>query len=319
METIIGTSIQEAANWLKKGELVAIPTETVYGLAANNEAAIIKVFETKKRPSFNPLIVHVKSIADIDQYAYLDEISAKLAEAFMPGPFSLLLPKKSTVSDLITAGSPLVAIRFPKHELFISLLNILPNAIVAPSANMFGYVSPTQAKHVFKGMEGKIPYILDGGPAEVGVESTIVEVNNSEIIIHRNGAITEKEIAIILPSIKITNYSGEKINTPGQIKSHYATSTSLVLVDDAEVAFSKFGNKKLALLLLTKAEWSKNIEHCFELSSNGNLAEAAKNLFDTMQYIDTLDVDMIIAEKLPNVGIGIAINDRLNRAQSIFK
>jgi L-threonylcarbamoyladenylate synthase len=321
MITTVGTDINEAAKWLEKGELVAIPTETVYGLAANasNENAIVKVFETKQRPSFNPLILHVASIQLIEQYATLNQNSAKLAQAFMPGPFSLLLPKKQTVSNLITAGSNLVAVRIPNHALLQSLLAKLPFALVAPSANMFGYVSPTNSAHVYNGLQGKIPYILDGGASQVGLESTIVEANNDEVIIHRNGAITEQDIKAVLPKVAVKKYTGSEVNTPGQIKSHYATKTPLIVSSNMQATTQVLAGKNIAYILFSEEVNLAPSKNQFVLSNSASLQQAAMRLFDTMQKIDATGFDYIIAEVFPNQGIGIAINDRLHRAQHHFK
>jgi L-threonylcarbamoyladenylate synthase len=321
MITIVGTDINEAAKWLEQGELVAIPTETVYGLAANasNENAIVKVFETKQRPSFNPLILHVASIQLIEQYATLNQNSAKLAQAFMPGPFSLLLPKKQTISNLITAGSNLVAVRIPNHALLQSLLAKLPFALVAPSANMFGYVSPTNSAHVYNGLQGKIPYILNGGASQVGLESTIVEANDDEVIIHRNGAITEQDIKAVLPNVTVKKYTGNAINTPGQIKSHYATKTPLIVSQNIEATTQELKAKNIAYLLFSQELNFVPSKNQFVLSQSASLQQAAMHLFDTMQKIDAMGFDYIIAEVFPNQGIGIAINDRLHRAQHHFK
>jgi L-threonylcarbamoyladenylate synthase len=205
--TSIGKNIEIAASILEENGLVAIPTETVYGLAGNalEEAAVVKIFSAKDRPSFNPLIIHVSTVEAIQAYAELDPISQQLAEAFMPGPFTLLLPKKDLIPDLVTAGSSKVAIRIPRHPLTLKLLHKLKFPLAAPSANPFGYVSPTNARHVFDGLNKRVDYILDGGPCEVGVESTIAEVRDGQIILHRLGAVTAEEMEAVTGLTVVAN------------------------------------------------------------------------------------------------------------------
>jgi L-threonylcarbamoyladenylate synthase len=322
MQTIIGNSIQEAAQWLTQGELVAIPTETVYGLAAraDNPNAITKIFEVKQRPAFNPLILHLATIQDIYNYAFVNALSEALIKAFMPGPFSILVPKKNNVLDIITAGSNLVAIRISNHPVFQQLLATLPFPLVAPSANMFGYVSPTHAAHVLQGLRNKIPYILDGGVSNVGLESTIVQVVDEEnIIMHRYGGITQEQIQGLFPKIHITKADNKTIATPGQLKSHYATAVPLVVAEDVVAAIELYKHKKMALISFNTHYQQLPMDDQYILSKNNNLSEAAQNLFATMRLLDQSDYDIIIAEVFPNEGIGKAINDRLHRAQAVFK
>lgn len=318
-QTIIDNNIQAAANWLKVGETVAIPTETVYGLAANalNDEAVIKIFEAKGRPRFNPLIVHTYSVEAIPLFAELDAVSKKIALNLMPGAITLLLPKKKDVPDLVTAGSQKVAIRIPNHPLTLALLQSLPFPVAAPSANPFGYVSPTTAEHVYDGLSGKIPYILNGGPCHIGVESTIVEVANNTIVIHRNGGIEPEKLAEIT-DLPIVYSNTKKIVTSGQLKSHYATNTPLLL-GNIEALLPLYANKKIAVIsFTTQYTTANNITH-FILSPSGNLHEAAKHLFATMRTIDTQNFDVVLAEYFPNEGLGLAINDRLKRAQAQYK
>ncbi len=322
MQTLVGNSIDTATHWLNAGELVAVPTETVYGLAGNaaNEKAIIKIFETKKRPSFNPLILHTHAIEKINDFAELDPTSLRLAEAFMPGPFTLLLPKKNNVSDLITAGSNKVAVRIPNHDLLLGLLRESNLALVAPSANMFGYVSPTSTAHVLKGMSGKIPYILDGGDCSVGLESTIAEViSENEILIHRTGGITANDIKAILPNAHVERYSSANIKTSGQLKSHYATNTPLYMVTNVAEAVALLKGAYAAFMLFDRELPEVDKSQQFLLSPNGDINEAAARLFATMQKIDAAGFERIITIKFPNEGIGAAINDRLERAQHLHK
>lgn len=314
--TKIGTNINEAVALLNANELVAIPTETVYGLASNalQAEAVVKIFEAKNRPFFNPLILHLASIEQIEQYAYLDEISIKLATRFMPGPFTLLLPKKENVPDIVTAGSSKVAIRIPDHTVTHQLLTQLHYPLAAPSANPFGYVSPVTANHVLQGLQGKIPYILDGGNCDIGLESTIVEVENEEVILHRAGGLAIEEIEVIIGKKIIPSTQYSKPTTSGQLKSHYATTTDL-LQGNVEEMLHQYDGKKIAILSFQTLYNGVEKQHQYLLSSSGNLNEAAQNLFATMRILDTMNYDMILAEIFPLKGLGLAINDRLKRAQ----
>lgn len=323
METQIGQDINYAKKLLENGELVAIPTETVYGLAGNalNEDAVIKIYAAKNRPHFNPLIIHLSSIDKFD--LYVKEIPAKarvLAENFLPGPLTLLLPKKNVVPDIVTAGSDKVAIRIPNHPLTRQLLEELNFPLAAPSANPFGYVSPTTAQHVYDNLAGKIPYVLDGGPCTVGLESTIISFDENEnIIVNRVGGIAVEEIE---------RAAGEKVlmqtshtstpASPGQLKSHYATHTPLV-VGNINLLCELYKEKKIAVISLIKVYNYPSIINRFVLSPSGNLDEAAKLLFKTLREADECDADIILAEYFPDEGLGRAINDRLHRAQHIYK
>lgn len=314
--TQIGTDIDKAIALLKANEVVAIPTETVYGLAGNalSNDAVVKIFEAKNRPFFNPLIVHLAAVEQIEKYAYVDELSLLLAWSFMPGPFTLLLNKKNIVPDLVTAGSTKVAVRIPNHTLTHQLLLQLNFPLAAPSANAFGYVSPVAASHVQQGLQGKIPYILDGGNCTVGLESTIVEVENDEVILHRAGGLAIEEIESVVSKKIIVNNNHLKPQTAGQLKSHYATSTALLQGNIDELLHQHQG-KNIAVLSFEKMYDKLEKQHQFILSANGNLNEAAQNLFTTMRQLDTMNYDIILAETFPQKGLGIAINDRLQRAQ----
>ncbi len=321
MQTIIGTDVQAAASFLQNGQLVAIPTETVYGLAANalNTKAVVQIFEAKNRPRFNPLIIHVGSIAAIEHYAIMSPLAIKLANALMPGAFTLLLPKLPIVPDLVTAGSPKVAVRMPNHALTLQLLQQLPFPLAAPSANVFGYVSPTTAQHVYDGLQNRIPYILDGGACKVGVESTIVEVVNDDVLLHRVGGVNIEVIeAVIGKLVKMPTNTTHLPVTPGQLKSHYATTTPLIR-GDVNTLLTEFANKKVAIIGLKTYYAGLSKTQQYLLSVNGNLAEAARQLFTVMRQLDGKGYDLIIAEIFPNVGIGKAINDRLERAQMLHK
>ncbi len=316
----IGENLLKAANLLESDELVAIPTETVYGLAANalSETAVVKIFEAKNRPSFNPLIVHVVDVAAINTYAEIDPISLQLAEAFMPGPFTLLLPKKPIIPDLVTAGSSKVAVRVPNQIMTTKLLMLLKFPLAAPSANPSGYVSPTTALHVQEGLKNKVAYILDGGQSEVGVESTIVEVIDGKIILHRTGAVSAEQMEQLTGLKVVAAESSEKPSTAGQMKSHYATKTPLYRGDIAKM-IREHQDKNIAVISFKKQYDGLKTGHQYVLSPKGNLNEAAKHLFSVMRCIDEFQFDMIITELFPDKGLGRAINDRLGRAQAMYK
>lgn len=328
MQTAIGTDITIAAAFLQAGELVAIPTETVYGLAANalDPAAVAKIYAAKNRPSFNPLILHLANTNQITDYAEADEMSLKLAQHFMPGPLTLLLPKKSNVPDITTAGSNKVAIRVPDQPLTLSLLSKLAFPLAAPSANPSGYISPTNAHHVMDGLHGKIPYILDGGNTKVGLESTICEVADNLIILHRAGSVTAEELAAFSglevvnrteqhPQEIVQNGAENQPATPGQLKSHYAPHTPLYIGNIPQLLQEHAGKKIAVISLDTDYAGATN----FKLAPDHQLSTAASQLFATLRNIDQSSFDVILAELFPNEGIGVAINDRIGRAQFILK
>lgn len=323
MITETGTDITKAMSLLSNGELVAIPTETVYGLAANalNEDAVLKIYAAKNRPQFNPLIVHVASLAKAEPFIQnISPEAEKLAAAFWPGPLTILFDKKQTVPDLVTAGSNRVAIRVPNHPLTLSLLQHIDFPLAAPSANPSGYVSPTSAKHVYDGLQGIIPYILDGGDCVVGVESAIIGWNeDDELELYRLGGISVEQLEeVVGKPIRIRKKITENPNTPGQLKSHYATHTPLYM-GKAEEMIRRFEDKKIILINFSEYHPDLPHEHQFILSATASVEEAAKNLFHVLRETDKLKADVILAEPLPNEGLGRAINDRLERAQFIMK
>jgi L-threonylcarbamoyladenylate synthase len=317
MNTELGTNISKAAALLTADELVAIPTETVYGLAGNalSEIAVSKIYAAKNRPSFNPLILHVSGINQLSKYALVDSVSALLAKEFMPGPITLLLPKKNIVPDITTAGSNKVALRVPQHPLCLELLHSIDFPLAAPSANISGYISPTTAAHVAAGLNGKIPYILNGGTAAVGLESTICEVMHQKIIIHRTGGISANELQRVSALEVVLVNNQKSVETAGQLKSHYAPNTPLYRGDIADIIARNSGKKIACISFQKRYDGVEN----FVLSPSGNLAEAANLLFATLRLVDAGNFDLICTELFPNEGIGPAINDRLGRAQFLYK
>lgn len=319
MQTIINNHTELAAGLLRAGEIVAIPTETVYGLAANalNPDAVMKIFETKKRPLFNPLILHVANKEAVKPLCTeFPPILQQLAEAFWPGPLTILLPKSNLVHDLITAGSPLVAVRIPDHPLTLKLLHALEFPLAAPSANLFGTISPTTAWHVLDQFDGKVPAILDGGPCKIGVESTIVKMDGDQLIILRTGGITPEMIEKVTGvEPLVSKENTEQPEAPGMLKSHYAPGKPLYIGNLAQLT-ELHGGKKLAVLSFGEIQQHPDIVAQENLSETADLHEAAIHLFAMLRKLDASDADIILAPILPTKGIGLAINDRLERAAS---
>lgn len=314
---IIGKNIEEAKKALENAGLVAIPTETVYGLAANalDTHAVLKIYEAKNRPFFDPLIVHVGNIDQVSEYAVLsDERLIKLANCFWPGPLTLLLPKKATVPDIVTSGLDRVAIRIPNHSLTLDLLKEISYPIAAPSANPFGYVSPTEPAHVNKQLGHKVDYILDGGKCNVGVESTIVGIEDGEVCIYRLGGLSVEDIESCVGKVELRINLSSDPKAPGQLKNHYAPSKSLFIGNIEDLHRNNPG-KKIAAIVFGKHNTNLKDLTYFNLSKKGDLNEAAVHLFTTLRTIDEGDFDLIIAELLPDTGLGRAVNDRLKRAE----
>lgn len=317
MQSIIGRDIPKAIELLKNGELVGIPTETVYGLAANIEIpnAIAQIFEVKDRPSFDPLIVHLLEKQQLDSICLnIPNEFHLLYEAFCPGPITFILSKKESISDLITAGHPTVGIRFPNHPLTRKLLKESNLALAAPSANPFGYVSPTSAQHVAQQLGDKIPYILDGGECEIGLESTIIDLSKKEISILRLGGLSLEEIEKVLGFKLIpAKTSSSNPKAPGMLSSHYSPAKKVYFNEDItnneELDLNKIG----AIRFKTYHSKIKKANQWL-LSEKGDLNEAARSLFKVLRATDNTDLEMVFAEKFPDKGLGRAINDRLKRA-----
>jgi L-threonylcarbamoyladenylate synthase len=316
---MIGDSIDIAKQLLKKGMLVAIPTETVYGLAGNalDSKAVSEIFAVKQRPSFNPLIIHLPSIESIENY--VEEIPDRLrllANTFMPGPLSLLLPKKSIIPDIVTAGSNYVAVRIPHHPLTRQLLSQLDFPLAAPSANPFGYVSPTTAKHVDDQLGEKLSYILDGGPCEVGIESTIIGEQDGQLIIYRKGGVPVEAIEAIVGKVIIQEHSTSQPLAPGMLSSHYAPTKPMYIGNLDELIYD-FKDKDYAVISFSSFNTGIDSDRQFVLSMTEDFKEAARNLFHVLRMIDKGSYEVILAEFLPEVDLGRAINDRLRRASVI--
>jgi L-threonylcarbamoyladenylate synthase len=307
-----GTDLSIARALLQKGDLVAIPTETVYGLAGNalNVDSVARIFEVKNRPSFDPLIVHIPDFRELSKYVMNVPVQAeRLAKEFWPGPLTLLLKKRTIIPDLVTSGFDTVGIRCPNHPLTQNLLKTIDFPLAAPSANPFGFVSPTKASHVTEQLGTRIKYVLDGGPCPVGIESTIVGFENNKVVVHRLGGISVEQLEALVGGVElITSPVIQK--APGQLKSHYSPSKKM-FVGDLEKTIDLVDLDRVAILSFQKDYKAK---HQVILTPTGDMAEAAKNLFDALRRLDKMPVDLIVAELVPDEGIGRAINDRLKRA-----
>ena len=314
--SIISKDIQKAVQLLTEDHLVAIPTETVYGLAGNifSEKAIKSIFSTKQRPFFNPLIVHIPSVKSLnDLVTHVPEKAKLLAAAFWPGSMTLVLKKSKTIPDIITAGKDTVAVRVPNHPITLELLKKLPFPLAAPSANPFGSISPTKPAHVENYFKNSIKMVLDGGSCANGIESTIIGFENEEPVIYRLGALALEEIEAVVGKISIKNKKEEKPDAPGMLARHYAPKTSTFLVDDVAAEIEKNTGKKMGVLVFKSSLNNENITEII-LSKNGSLQEAASRLYSAMHDLDSKNLDLIIAERFSEFGLGKSINDRLQRA-----
>ncbi|WP_375235126.1 L-threonylcarbamoyladenylate synthase [Winogradskyella sp.] len=315
--SIISKDISKAVALLNQEKLVAIPTETVYGLAGNifSEKAIDSIFKTKQRPLFNPLIVHIPSIDYLESIvARIPEKAKLLAEVFWPGPITLVLKKKEVIPDVITAGKDTVAVRIPNHPMTLELLKQLDFPLAAPSANPFNRISPTSAEHVESYFKNDIKMVLDGGTCTSGIESTIIGFENDEPIIYRLGSTSIEDIENIVGSVEIKNKKNSVPNAPGMLARHYAPNTKTILVTDISDAIKQFQGKNIGILAFENEIKNKAIKFQIVLSKTGNVSEAATNLYSALHQLDEQGLDIIIAERLPNHDIGKSINDRLQRA-----
>lgn len=311
-----GKNVVLAAELLAKGKLVAIPTETVYGLGANalSESAVLSVFKAKDRPFFDPLIIHVPSLEAAKLYAdFRDDRLLKLATTFWPGPLTLLLSKKEIIPSIVTSGLSQVAVRMPKHALTLELLDKINFPLAAPSANPFGYVSPTEPRHVNDQLGEKIDYILDGGVCTVGIESTIVGIEDDKVCVFRLGGLAIEEIEKIVGPVELCINNSSDPKAPGQLKNHYAPTKPL-FVGDLKELFKHYSSKKISVICFGEENGIPNNAEVFNLSNTQNLEEAALNLFKFLRLADESSSEVVVCQSLPNKGLGRAINDRLKRA-----
>jgi len=317
MTTRIDRDVATAAALLQNNEVVAIPTETVYGLAGNalNPEVVKKIFAIKNRPLSNPLILHLSDFNQLDRYATeIPPTAATLAEHFWPGPLTLLLPKNSCVPGVVTAGLPRVAVRIPSHPVALQLLRSLPFPLAAPSANPFGYISPTSAEDVRRMLHGKISYVLDGGDCAKGIESTIVGFEGNTPVIYRPGVITAEEIKALVGAVETHRKETQKPLSPGMLPSHYAPHTPLFLTESVADLTAASLPTGTAVLTFKQACLLVPTINQEVLSPRGDLYEAAANLYKALHRLDGLNCQRIIAERVPDAGIGKAINDRLQKA-----
>ena len=314
--SIISKDIQKAIQLLTNEELVAIPTETVYGLAGNifSEKAIKSIFSTKKRPFFNPLIVHIPSVDSLEGIVtHIPEKAKLLAAAFWPGSMTLVLKKNKNIPDIITAGKDTVAVRVPNHPVTLDLLRQLPFPLAAPSANPFGSISPTKPAHVERYFKNDIQQVLDGGACTNGIESTIIGFIDDEPIIYRLGALAIEDIEAVVGKMNIKNKEEVSPDAPGMLARHYAPTTRTFLVDDVATEVKKHQGKKIGVLVFKTSLSDVSLTEII-LSEQGSLHEAASKLYDSLHELDSKNLDVIITERFPEAGLGKSINDRLQRA-----
>jgi L-threonylcarbamoyladenylate synthase len=334
-------SVRQAAAVLAQGGLAAFPTETVYGLGGDafNPRALARIFEVKGRPRFDPLIVHIAAIEALEKAAdisLLDTAARKnlaaLTGQFWPGPLTLILPKQKTIPDLATSGLSTVAVRLPAHGAARRLIELSTGAVAAPSANPFGYLSPTRAEHVFEMFGEKIDIILDGGPCQFGVESTVLDISGGQPRILRPGAVTKESIEAVIGPVAVgpaAAIEGDAVDgaakgaiSPGLLKSHYAPRIPLLALDYEALRHENEINNAAFLFFdgTSRDRWlaeQQKPQAVAVLSETGNMLEAAARLFETLHELDRLDVRCIYAQCAPEKGLGTAINDRLRRANSL--
>ncbi|TWU25944.1 L-threonylcarbamoyladenylate synthase [Bythopirellula polymerisocia] len=317
---VTAQDIADAANTIRAGGLVAFPTETVYGLAANalDATAVAQVFELKCRPQFDPLISHIADASQLTKLAR--EVPAQaleLIEHFWPGPLSLVLKKQPQVPDIVTAGLSSFAIRCPDHEIARKLIRSAGVPLAAPSANRFGMISPTTATHVIEQFGDQLPIVLDDGPCRIGVESTVVSFVDSQDgrpMLLRPGGVTLEKLEEIIGPIEVPTLVSSRPTSPGQLSRHYSPATPLILSADSEKIVSANDKLKVGLMSFQRPHFTAGFAAIEVLSEQGCLREAAVNLFAAMRRLDALGLDIIVAQPVPEVELGRAIMDRLRRA-----
>ncbi len=320
--TVVTTDHRHAARALREGRLVAFPTETVYGLGANalDVDAVARVFAVKQRPFFDPLIVHIGDASRLSELVRdIPPLADRLIKAFWPGPLTLVLPKRPNVPDLVTAGLPTVAVRMPSAPIARQLLCLAAVPVAAPSANLFGRVSPTTAEAVVEQLAGRIPMVLDGGPCPVGIESTVVQPRTDHVVLLRPGGVPVEAIEALGIPVRPPQVSDEPAASqpaPGMLPRHYAPRTPLHLFDRLEDVPRDLMRGAVGWLALTAppSDLADRFVHVEALSAEGSDIEAARNLFAALRRLDAGPAERIIALAVPETGLGRAINDRLRRA-----
>jgi L-threonylcarbamoyladenylate synthase len=319
VKTLLPTdeTVFRAVRFLQQGGLVAFPTETVYGLGADafNSIAVARIFDVKQRPLFDPLIIHIAHMDELKRLVEADSfLVRRLAEAFWPGPLTLVLPKKRSVPDIVTAGLPTVAVRIPCHGVARRLIELAECPVAAPSANPFGMLSPTTAAHVASLLGDRVDMILDGGPCTMGVESTILSlVDETRPVLLRQGAIPVEDLRRIVGDVYLPDLGRHQVEAPGMLPGHYAPRTPIRLLSEDSQPVAAEG-MRIGLLAFTRPADADGFQILEVLSATGDLKEAAANLFAALHRLDEAGLDYIVAERVPQQGIGAAINDRLTRA-----
>ncbi|CAM3979388.1 L-threonylcarbamoyladenylate synthase [Flavobacterium cucumis] len=313
---MISTDISLAVQHLNEKGIIGFPTETVYGLAGNafETEAIHKIFDVKKRPTFNPLIVHIKGIEDLVHVAQeIPPMAYELAAAFWPGPLTLILKKQPHIPDLVTANQETVAVRVPNHPVALTLLKQLEFPLVAPSANPFTSISPTSAQHVEAYFGNQISMVLEGGECAAGIESTIIGFDNNKVVVYRLGALALEEIEKVAP-VTLYNKKNKQPIAPGMLWKHYAPKTDFILTRNVQEELDWYSGRRIGLLLFNSFLPQLDRENQIVLSAESDLKVAASKLYDAMHQLDKMKLEVIIAERLPEYGLGVSINDRLARA-----
>ena len=321
------TAIGEAAEIITRGGLVAFPTETVYGLGADatDEAAAKKIYSAKGRPSDNPLIIHVSHPEDAERYAHTSELYYKLAQAFMPGPLTVILPKKETIPSSVTGGLDSVAVRCPSHPIALALISAAGVAIAAPSANLSGSPSPTCADHVISDLGGRVDMIIDGGESEIGLESTIVKLDGDSLTLLRPGAITCDALNCVCEKVNVAAAVTEKLGederplSPGMKYRHYAPSAPLVLLDGSDEDTLEYMIKMRAQQSCAVICYDEELpflsgDMVISIGARNDLEAQASSLFAALRIADKFSADIIYAHLPPQCGIGLALYNRMIRA-----
>lgn len=318
-----------AGELIRKGDLVAFPTETVYGLGANalNKKAVVKIFKAKERPYCDPLIVHISCFKELEKLVdKIPEIAQKLGNHFWPGPLTMIMKKSKIVPDQVTSGLDTVAIRVPNHPIALGLIREANRPIAAPSANRFTYTSPTKASHVIDDLQGKVHLILDGGSTEVGVESTVLDITSFPLKVLRLGGTTVEEIRELVPDIIIPNDQGPMLRSPGLMKKHYSPRAKLILpegvgqnmIDNILKVAREYTESGYRVGIISSSDNAIKYKDFFvkTIGDSQNLESCAHNLYAQMRSLDELKFDIIISENFKKRGIGRAIMDRLFRAST---
>jgi L-threonylcarbamoyladenylate synthase len=315
---MITTNTDKAKQVLENDGIIGFPTETVYGLAGNalSEKAIRSIFQLKNRPLDNPLIVHVSSLDKIDFITEnIPNKAHQLADKFWPGPLTLLLKKSDKISDLVTAGQETVAVRIPNHPIALKLLESLDFPLVAPSANPYQSISPTSAKHVADYFENELTLVLDGGFCEKGLESTIVGFEDDDVVIYRLGSIPLEDIEACVGKVKMN--TGHNLKSPGMAKKHYSPKTPLIVTKNIEEVLQRLDYRKRSIVCFDQLPNVQEMENTIFYSFHGDLDFAASRLYSLLHELDDQNLDILIFEEFPNIGLGKTINDRIKRASEL--